>query len=108
MADRIPIVVGAGLYAMIFLSALVAGVIGLVAGPRHWTQRLCKWNLWTTGIFLTLLAGILICFVLAGACRAELAIAPVLLFAFLLCSPLLIAFFGLLTVWLCRVSPSGA
>jgi len=107
MGAHIPFVLSFGLYAMVFLSALVAGVIGLIAGPRHWTQRLLKWNLWVAGTFLALMAGILLCFALAGILHAKVATAPVLLFIFLLCSPLLIVLFGLLTIWLFRVSPAN-
>ena len=102
-----PIVFGFGLYALILLCAVAAAVIGLFVGPRPWAQRLCKWTLWLTGTFLALLAAALLCFALAGVFRAEVTATPILLFAFLLCSPLLIVFLGLLTIWLGRVSSAA-
>jgi len=105
MADRIPFVFGFGVYALVFLNAFGAGVIGLIAGPRRWTQRLCKWNLWATGVFLALLAGSLLCFALTGMYHAAVNPKAILLLVFVLCSPLLLIFLGLILVWFCRVAP---
>lgn len=96
------------LYLMVFLGALATGVIGVIAGPRQWSRRLCKWNLWTTGIFLVLLAGTLLLFTLASALRGEIEIASVLLFVNLLCFPLLLVLVVLLAVWFWRISPPKA
>jgi hypothetical protein len=105
MVAPIPIRIIFGLYAMVFSGALLAGGIGLITGPRHWIRRLCKWNLWITGIFFALLAGTLLLFTLSAALRGEIESAPALLFINLLCFPLLLVFLLLLAVWFWRVSP---
>lgn len=105
MTAPIPMRIIFGLYGMVFLGAGAAAVIGLITGPRHWAQRLCKWTLWTTGIFLLLLTGTLLIFALAGTLRGEVETGWILLFINLLCFPLFCAFFGLLAVWIWRVSP---
>jgi hypothetical protein len=107
MAVQLPFVIGFGLYAIILLSALAAGILGWVAGPRPWTQRFCKWTLWSTGIFLALLSVALLGFAVAGVCHAAVNPKSVLLLVFELCSPLLLVFLGLVMVWLCRVSPAA-
>lgn len=90
---------------MVLLGAGIAGVVGLIIGPRPWAQRLCKWNLWITGIFFLLLVGTLLIFTVAGTLRGEIETGYVLLFINLLCFPLLCALVGLLAVWFWRVSP---
>lgn len=105
MAYPIPIRIMFALYMVVFLSALIAVVIGLISGPRHWSRRLCRWNLWATGIFLALLIGTLLLFTLASVLRGEVEVASVLLFVNLLCFPLLLVFLILLTVWFWRLTP---
>ncbi len=99
--------IGFGLYAIILLSALAAGITGLVAGPRPWTQRLCKASLRITGAFLVLLIVTLLSLAVAGMIHAAVDPKLILVLVFMLCSPLLLVFLGLLTVWLCRVSPAA-
>jgi hypothetical protein len=104
MATRWPFLLGFGLYAVIFLNAAVAAALGLVAGPRPWVQRFCRWTLWITGSFLALLGATLLAFAVAGIAHADVSPKSILLLVFLLCSPLLIAFLVLLTICLARVS----
>jgi hypothetical protein len=107
MAARLPFVIGFGLYAILLLSALAVGIAGLVAGPRPWMQRLCRWSLRIMGAFLLLLGVTLLSFAGAGMFHAAVDPKAILLLVFGLCSPLLLVFLGLLTVCLCRVSPAA-
>lgn len=96
------------IYGVFVLGDVAATVLGLIAGPRPWIRRQCKWTLWISGIFLLLLAGTLLVFTLAATLRGDIETAPLFFFIIILCFPLLCAFLGLLAVWFCCMSTGTA